>query len=180
MQRSTVKWFDAKKGYGFIQHPEEGDDVFVHYSQILSEKDFKTLRTGQQVRFEMNDGPKGLHALDVRPLDEPGEKEPTKKADEDGAVPADEESTPEEESAPEEEVAAEEESAAEENVAAAEEPAVAESTAESTAASADPAQEPAPEQEQEEEEDDWRSDWEEEDWTDEHGNPPDPMAGPTF
>jgi CspA family cold shock protein len=179
MQRSTVKWFDAKKGYGFIQHPEEGDDVFVHYSQILSEKDFKTLRTGQQVRFEMNDGPKGLHALDVRPLDEPGEKEPTKKADEDGAVSAEEES--EEESAPEEEVAAEEESAAEENVAAAEEPAVAESTAESTAASADPAQEPAPEQEQEEEEeDDWRSDWEEEDWTDEHGNPPDPMAGPTF
>lgn len=70
MQRSTVKWFDAKKGYGFIDHPEEGDDVFVHYSQINTEKDFKTLRTGQQVAFELSDGPKGLHALEVKPLEE--------------------------------------------------------------------------------------------------------------
>lgn len=68
--RSTVKWFDAKKGYGFIDHPEGGDDVFVHYTQIESEKDFKTLRTGQEVEFEMNDGPKGLHALSVVPLEE--------------------------------------------------------------------------------------------------------------
>lgn len=70
MHRSTVKWFDAKKGYGFIDHPEGGDDVFVHYTQIESEKDFKTLRTGQEVDFEMNDGPKGLHALNVVPLEE--------------------------------------------------------------------------------------------------------------
>lgn len=68
MQRSTVKWFDAKKGYGFIHHPNEGDDIFVHYTQIESEKDFKTLRTGQTVEFEMNDGPKGLHALSVNAI----------------------------------------------------------------------------------------------------------------
>jgi len=68
MQRSTVKWFDAKKGYGFIHHPDEGDDIFVHYTQIESEKDFKTLRTGQTVEFEMNDGPKGLHAQSVNAI----------------------------------------------------------------------------------------------------------------
>lgn len=73
MVQSTVKWFDAKKGYGFINHPEGGDDVFVHYSQIESDDDFKTLRTGQEVEFEMNDGPKGLHALNVNPLDESSE-----------------------------------------------------------------------------------------------------------
>jgi CspA family cold shock protein len=66
MEQSTVKWFDAKKGYGFINHPDGGDDIFVHYSQIESDDDFKTLHTGQTVRFELNDGPKGLHAAQVR------------------------------------------------------------------------------------------------------------------
>jgi CspA family cold shock protein len=65
MQQSTVKWFDAKKGYGFINHPDDGEDVFVHYSNIISDDDFKTLETGQYVKFKMNDGPKGLHAVDV-------------------------------------------------------------------------------------------------------------------
>lgn len=69
-RQSTVKWFDAKKGYGFIHHPDGGDDVFVHYTQIESDKDFKTLRTGQTVEFEMNDGPKGLHALSVNAIGE--------------------------------------------------------------------------------------------------------------
>lgn len=72
MQRSTVKWFDAKKGYGFIHHPDEGEDIFVHYTQIDSDKDFKTLRTGQTVEFEMNDGPKGLHALSVNTIGQEG------------------------------------------------------------------------------------------------------------
>jgi len=71
MHSSTVKWFDAKKGYGFINHPDGGDDVFVHYSQIQSDDDFKTLRTGQSVQFEMDDGPKGLHALNVEVTGEP-------------------------------------------------------------------------------------------------------------
>ena len=69
MTTSTVKWFDAKKGYGFIHHPGDGDDVFVHYSNIQSDDDFKTLKSDQCVRFEMNDGPKGLHALDVVAFD---------------------------------------------------------------------------------------------------------------
>lgn len=73
-RQSTVKWFDAKKGYGFINHPDGGNDVFVHYTQIDSDKEFKTLRTGQTVEFEMNDGPKGLHALNVSALEEPSDE----------------------------------------------------------------------------------------------------------
>ena len=69
-QRSVVKWFDAKKGYGFIVHPDHGDDIFVHYSSITTDRRFKTLRTGQVVEFELSDGPKGLHAQDVLPFDE--------------------------------------------------------------------------------------------------------------
>ncbi len=69
-RRGVVKWFDAKKGFGFIIHPEGGADIFVHYSQIISERRFKTLRTGQIVEFELHEGPKGLHARNVVPLDE--------------------------------------------------------------------------------------------------------------
>lgn len=69
-RRSVVKWFDAKKGYGFIHHPEGKDDIFVHYSAIASDKRFKTLRTGQTVDFELEDGPKGLHAHNVVGHDE--------------------------------------------------------------------------------------------------------------
>lgn len=68
-RRSVVKWFDAKKGYGFIVHPEGGSDIFVHYSAIETERRFKTLRTGQVVEFELTDGPKGLHAVGVAPVD---------------------------------------------------------------------------------------------------------------
>lgn len=68
-RRSVVKWFDAKKGYGFIVHPEGASDVFVHYSAIDTERRFKTLRTGQVVEFELSDGPKGLHAVNVVPAD---------------------------------------------------------------------------------------------------------------
>ena len=69
VQRSVVKWFDAKKGYGFIVHPLGESDIFVHYSSIDTEKRFKTLRTGQVVEFELEDGPKGLHALNVSPIE---------------------------------------------------------------------------------------------------------------
>lgn len=70
MQTSTVKWFDAKKGYGFIEHPSGGDDIFVHYSNIISEEDFKSLDSGDRVQFEMKDGPKGLHAVEVKAIED--------------------------------------------------------------------------------------------------------------
>lgn len=70
VHRSVVKWFDAKKGYGFLVNPAGGSDVFVHYSSIENDKRFKTLRTGQVVEFELGDGPKGLHAQNVVGLEE--------------------------------------------------------------------------------------------------------------
>jgi CspA family cold shock protein len=75
LSRSVVKWFDAKKGYGFLVHPETGEDVFVHYSQIVSDRRFKTLRTGQHVEYELANGTRGLHAVCIRPLDEVDDEE---------------------------------------------------------------------------------------------------------
>ena len=60
MLLGKVKWFNDAKGYGFITH-EDGRDVFVHYSTIKGEG-FKTLSQGQEVQYEAEDGPKGLHA----------------------------------------------------------------------------------------------------------------------
>jgi CspA family cold shock protein len=59
----TVKWFNASKGYGFIE-VEDGDDVFVHYSAIQSDG-FRTLEEGQRVEFTIEQGPKGLQAANV-------------------------------------------------------------------------------------------------------------------
>lgn len=65
MATGRVKWFDGKKGYGFIV-PEKGSgDVFVHYSSIQSERDFKTLKEGMSVQFELTEGKKGLQAQNV-------------------------------------------------------------------------------------------------------------------
>ncbi len=64
MARGTVKFFNTQKGYGFIAQ-EEGDDVFVHYSNI-SGGGFKNLEEGQEVEFEVGEGRKGEEALDVR------------------------------------------------------------------------------------------------------------------
>lgn len=63
MQKGTVKWFNETKGYGFITK-EDGDDVFVHYSEIQT-NGFKTLAEGQAVNFEVTDGPKGPKAVNV-------------------------------------------------------------------------------------------------------------------
>ena len=69
MSEGTVKWFDNKKGYGFIKR-EEGDDVFVHYSAIQGEG-FKTLNQDEKVTFEVVDGPKGLQASNVLAAQQP-------------------------------------------------------------------------------------------------------------
>lgn len=63
MERGTVKWFNAAKGYGFIQRPS-GEDVFVHFKAIVAEG-YKTLNEGDQVEFEVEQGPKGLQAANV-------------------------------------------------------------------------------------------------------------------
>ncbi|OWZ84843.1 cold shock domain-containing protein [Natranaerobius trueperi] len=61
--QGTVKWFNADRGYGFIER-SEGDDVFVHYSAI-QEEGFKTLEDGQNVEFEIVEGPRGPQAANV-------------------------------------------------------------------------------------------------------------------
>ncbi len=58
-----VKWFDGKKGYGFIER-EDGDDVFVHFSAI-QEEGFKNLEEGEEVEFEIVEGDRGLQAENV-------------------------------------------------------------------------------------------------------------------
>jgi CspA family cold shock protein len=64
MATGRVKWFNDAKGYGFIAR-EDGPDVFVHYTAIQGEG-FKSLSEGQQVEFEIVEGPKGLQASNVR------------------------------------------------------------------------------------------------------------------
>ena len=66
-QQGTVKWFNDAKGYGFISR-DEGEDVFVHYSAIEGGDGFRTLREGQRVEFDVEQGPKGLQAVRVKPL----------------------------------------------------------------------------------------------------------------
>ena len=65
-ETGTVKWFNASKGYGFIEREGE-DDVFVHYSAVQG-FGFKSLEDGQKVEFDVVEGPKGLQADNVRPL----------------------------------------------------------------------------------------------------------------
>jgi cold shock protein len=60
----TVKWFNEKKGFGFIQRPDGGGDVFVHYSDIMG-NGFKTLLEGEKVEFELVSGDKGDKASNV-------------------------------------------------------------------------------------------------------------------
>ncbi len=65
MVTSTVKWFDSKKGFGFIVGSEEGKDIFVHYSNIEDEG-FRSLKEGEAVEFDLVDSEKGPQAHHVR------------------------------------------------------------------------------------------------------------------
>jgi CspA family cold shock protein len=67
MATGTVKWFNDSKGFGFIKQDDGGDDVFCHHSAIQADG-FRTLAEGQAVEFEINRGPKGFQASNVRPI----------------------------------------------------------------------------------------------------------------
>lgn len=66
MQSGTVKWFNNTKGYGFITPSDGGEEVFVHFSTIEADG-YKTLNEGQQVEYEVTQGPKGKQATRVVP-----------------------------------------------------------------------------------------------------------------
>ena len=67
METGVVKWFNATKGFGFIQR-SSGEDVFVHYKAILGDG-YKTLNEGDKVQFDVEKGPKGLQAASVTKAD---------------------------------------------------------------------------------------------------------------
>ena len=69
MPIGTVKWFDVKKGFGFIQASDGGKDIFVHYTAIES-AGFKTLRDGDRVEYDLIDSDRGPQAQHVRFLEE--------------------------------------------------------------------------------------------------------------
>lgn len=67
MAQGTVKWFNAEKGYGFIEIDGGGSDVFVHHSKILADG-YRSLDEAQRVEFDVTQGDKGAQAENVRPL----------------------------------------------------------------------------------------------------------------
>ena len=75
MPTGRVKWFNNAKGFGFILPEDESEDYFVHYSSIVMDG-YKTLKAGQAVSFEMIDGPKGTHAVNVSLLDQEDDGRP--------------------------------------------------------------------------------------------------------
>lgn len=64
MNNGTVKWFNGSKGYGFITNDATGEEVFVHFSGILTEG-YKTLEDGQKVTFDTTEGNRGIQAVNV-------------------------------------------------------------------------------------------------------------------
>ena len=65
MATGIVKWFNNAKGYGFVT-PDQGEqDIFIHFSAIVMDG-YKTLKEGQKVQFELQEGPKGLHAANLQ------------------------------------------------------------------------------------------------------------------
>ncbi|MEX1197123.1 MAG: cold shock domain-containing protein CspD [Pseudohongiellaceae bacterium] len=76
MSTGQVKWFNNAKGFGFILPDGGGADLFVHYSAIWMDG-YKTLKAGQAVTFDTVEGPKGLHAANIRPVEDSGNAEST-------------------------------------------------------------------------------------------------------
>jgi len=69
MAIGKVKWFNNAKGYGFVLPEEGGEDLFVHYSAIEMDG-YKTLKAGQDVQFDIEEGPKGLHAVNIQDVEQ--------------------------------------------------------------------------------------------------------------
>lgn len=67
MATGIVKWFNAEKGFGFIEQDEGGPDVFAHYTAIATQG-YRELKEGQAVSFEVNQGPKGPQAANILPV----------------------------------------------------------------------------------------------------------------
>ena len=69
MATGTVKWFNNAKGYGFVLSEDKGEDLFIHYSSIQMDG-YKSLKAGQIVEYDVQEGPKGLHAVNIRSASE--------------------------------------------------------------------------------------------------------------
>jgi cold shock protein len=69
MAQGKVKWFNNAKGFGFICPENGGEDIFAHFSTIQMEG-YRTLKAGQDVNYELSDGPKGHHAESISPIEE--------------------------------------------------------------------------------------------------------------
>jgi CspA family cold shock protein len=68
MATGTVKWFNNAKGFGFICPESGGEDIFAHYS-VIEMDGYRTLKAGQEVKYELQSGPKGAHAEKISPLE---------------------------------------------------------------------------------------------------------------
>jgi cold shock protein len=68
MANGTVKWFNDAKGYGFIEPAEGGEDIFAHFSSVEMDG-FRSLKQGSKVSYDLGDGPKGPHALNIQLLE---------------------------------------------------------------------------------------------------------------
>ncbi len=90
MKTGVVKWFNNAKGYGFILSDDTGDDIFAHYSSIEMDG-YRTLKAGQCVAFEAIDGPKGLHAMSIKVLEEVDVSGLSKEAEDAQLLPIDNE-----------------------------------------------------------------------------------------
>ncbi|HEY8385545.1 MAG TPA: cold shock domain-containing protein CspD [Porticoccaceae bacterium] len=80
MPKGTVKWFNNAKGYGFILPEDGASDIFAHFSAIHMDG-YKTLKAGQEVSFDIIQGEKGLHAINITPTNNVNVLEPLSQAE---------------------------------------------------------------------------------------------------